>query len=65
MTHSITVGRYRIIFSDESFPNKKNPTVSIYDMWENREKKVASFNNKETFNWFCAVIEGYERWKND
>lgn len=53
MTYSLQIGKYKMIFSDSNFkPYRKKPTISIYDAELNIEKKIASFNSKETFEWF-------------
>ena len=60
MTYSIQLGKYKLMFSDSNFkPYRKKPTISIYDETENYETKIASFNSKETFEWFIKLIKGY------
>ena len=59
MTYSMIVGKYKLIFSDTHFKDfRKKPTISVYDADTNSETKIASFNSKETFEWFVkAVVE--------
>ena len=59
MTYSMMVGKYKLIFSDTHFKDfRKKPTISVYDADTNSETKIASFNSKETFEWFIeAVVE--------
>lgn len=53
MTYSLQIGKCKLIFSDTHFkPYRKKPTISIYDAELNIEHKIASFNSKETFEWF-------------
>ena len=53
MTYSLQIGKCKLIFSDTHFkPYRKKPTISIYDAELNIEQKIASFNSKETFEWF-------------
>jgi hypothetical protein len=53
MTYSLQIGKCKLIFSDTNFkPYRKKPTISIYDAELNVEQKIASFNSKETFEWF-------------
>lgn len=53
MTYSLQIGKYKMIFSDSNFKlYRKKPTISIYDAELNVEQKIASFNSKETFEWF-------------
>lgn len=53
MTYSLQIGKYKMIFSDSNFkPYRKKPTISIYDAELNIEQKIASFNSKDTFEWF-------------
>ena len=53
MTYSLQIGKCKLIFSDTNFkPYRKKPTISIYDAELNIEQKIASFNSKETFEWF-------------
>lgn len=60
MTYSIQLGKYKLMFSDSNFkPYRKKPTISIYDETENCETKIASFNSKETFEWFIKLLKGY------
>ena len=57
MTVSINLGTYKLIFSDASFSYcRKKPTVSIYDKDNNAETLLASFNSKETFDWFIEKM---------
>jgi len=59
MTYSMMVGKYKLMFSDTHFKDfRKKPTISVYDADTNSETKIASFNSKETFEWFIeAVVE--------
>ena len=54
MTYSIQISKNKkIMFSDSNFkPYRKKPTISIYDMELNVDQKIASFNNKDAFEWF-------------
>jgi hypothetical protein len=53
MTYSLQIGKCKLIFSDTHFkPYRKKPTISVYDAEVNIEHKIASFNSKETFEWF-------------
>ena len=61
MTYSIQIGEYKMLFSDSHFDYcRKKPTISVYDKNENRETKIASFNSKETFEWFVRLMAGEE-----
>lgn len=53
MTYSLQIGKYKMIFSDSIFkPYRKKPTISILDADINVEKKIASFNSQDEFEWF-------------
>ena len=57
MTYSMMVGKYKLIFSDTHFKDfRKKPTISVYDADANCEIKIASFNSKETFEWFINEL---------
>lgn len=57
MTYSFDFGKFKLIFSDSSFSYaRKKPTISVYDKAKNVETKIASFNNKETFEWFLNFV---------
>lgn len=63
MTYSIKLTeRHKMMFSDSNFKwCRKKPTVSIYDIDQNTETKIASFNSQETFEWFIGLFEGKRR----
>ena len=57
MLYYIRVGKYKLAFSDGLFaPTRKKPTISIYDAENNSFTKIASFNSKETFEWFTNIM---------
>ena len=60
MTYSLSIGDgKKLIVSDTHFkPQRKKPTISIYDEELNIEQKIASFNSQETFEWFVKEIIG-------
>lgn len=58
MTYSLQIDdKHKLIFSDTNFkPYRKKPTVSFYDADLNCETKIATFNSKNTFEWFVALL---------
>lgn len=40
-----------------SYPMRKKPVLSVSFDGENREYKVASFNDENTFKWFVECLE--------
>ena len=58
MTVSMNLGKgYKLMFSDRTFAYaRKKPTISVYDEENNIEQKIASFNNQESFEWFCREV---------
>jgi len=59
MTYSINIRGYKLIFSDTMFADyRKKPTISVYDEETNTNIKIASFNSKETFEWFIKFMGG-------
>jgi hypothetical protein len=38
-------------------PMRKNPVITVSFEGENRQYKVASFNNKTTYKWFVECLE--------
>ena len=63
MTYSIQISnRYKIMFSDSSYkPYRKKPTISVYDIEQNCETKIASFNNQCAFEWFVKLMSAKEQ----
>ena len=60
MTYILQIGKYKMMFSDSNFkPYRKKPTISIYDAEKNCETKIASFNSKDTFEWFIGLLKEY------
>ena len=45
----------KLVFSDSSFSfARKKPTISVVE--NNCETKIASFNSRETFEWFITEV---------
>lgn len=45
----------KLVFSDSSFSfARKKPTISVIE--NNCETKIASFNSRETFEWFITEV---------
>lgn len=65
MTYSIKItGRHKMVFSDNNFkPYRKKPTISVYDVDQNTETKIASFNSQETFEWLVSLFTEERRSK--
>lgn len=61
MTYSLDLGNYLLIVSDTHFSYaRKKPTISVYSKDLNTETKIASFNSKETFEWFINIMREKE-----
>ncbi len=61
MTYYMDLGNYTLVFSDSHFSYaRKKPTISVYDKDLNVEQKIASFNNKEAFEWFANILKDKE-----
>jgi len=61
MTIKFERENYKIFLSDSSFkPERKKPTISVYDEKSHIEKIVASFNSNESFEWFMKEVLGVE-----
>lgn len=60
MTYCIVISdKITMHFSDYLFkPQRKKPTISVYDAEKNCETKIASFNSQETFEWFLKDVLG-------
>lgn len=57
MTYIFDFGKFKLICSDSHFSYaRKKPTVSVYDKEKNTETKIASFNNREAFEWFWNFV---------
>ena len=45
----------KLVFSDSNFSfARKKPTISVVE--NNCETKIASFNSRETFEWFITEV---------
>lgn len=54
------IRRNGITISVESLePYRKRPVLTVCFGDENKHYKVASFNDKETADWFCDVMEEF------